>query len=386
MNIHEFQAKRILEKYGIPIPEFVVVSSMEEVEELLKKNGWGSAVLKVQVHAGGRGKAGGVKFAKTRQEILDAARALLGKKIVTQQTGSEGLIAHQVMISPPINIQHEYYIGITVNRERAQNVLIASPVGGMEIEQIAHDQPDKVLVLPVPVYGDFRSYHLVHLAKFMGWEGATAKQGMELVNNLVKAFSEIDASLLEINPLVKTEEGKLFALDAKVVLDDNAIYRHPSLKKMFDPSQVNPNEAAAQQIDLAYVALTGDIGCIVNGAGLAMATMDLIQHFGGAPANFLDVGGGASKEKVAEGFKIILSDPKVKAILVNIFGGIMDCGTLAEGIIAAAKELDIHVPLVVRLEGTNVERGKHLLKESGLNIISVGDLAEAAQKVVQMAR
>lgn len=386
MNIHEFQAKRILEKYGIPIPSFVVVSSLQEVEDLLEKTGWQSAVLKVQVHAGGRGKAGGVKFAKSRQEILKGARELLGKKIVTQQTGPEGLIAYQVMVSPPITIAHEYYLGITVNRERAQNVLIASPVGGMDIEQVAHEQPDKVLVLPLPDYGYFRSYHLVELAKFMGWRGAIAQQGIALVNHLVKAFLECDASLVEINPLIKTEEGQLFALDAKVVLDDNALYRHPSLKELFDPSQVNPNEANAQQIDLAYVALNGDIGCMVNGAGLAMATMDLIDHFGGSPANFLDVGGGASKEKVAEGFKIILSDPKVKAILVNIFGGIMNCETLAEGIIAAAKELHIHVPLVVRLEGTNVERGKELLKESGLNIKSVDDLTEAAKQVVRMTQ
>lgn len=386
MNIHEFQAKQILKKYGIPVPEFSVISSIRELEELLKSTGWNSAVLKVQIHAGGRGKAGGVKFAQNPQAILGTAQELLGKKFVTPQTGSEGLVAHQLLVSPPINIAHEYYLGMTINREKAQNILIASPVGGMEIEQVAHQQPEKVLILALPSSDAFRSYHLIHLANFMGWKGEIARQGMDLVKSLVKAFIENDASLLEINPLVETREGKLFALDAKLVVDDNALYRRPNLKALFDASQVNPNEARAQQFDLAYVALDGDIGCMVNGAGLAMATMDLIHHFGGHPANFLDVGGGASKEKVAEGFKIILSDSKVKAILINIFGGILNCETLAAGIIAAAKDLHTHVPLVVRLEGTNVESGKRLLKESGLNIISANDLTEAAQQVVKMAQ
>jgi succinyl-CoA synthetase beta subunit len=386
MNIHEFQAKRLLEEYGIPVPEFSVISSLEELEQLLQTTGWQSAVLKVQIHAGGRGKAGGVKFAQSPQEILEAAKELLGKKMITPQTGSEGLVANQLMVSPPISIVHEYYIGMTINRERAQNVLLASPIGGIEIEEVALQQPEKVLVLTLPPEGAFRSYHLLRLANFMGWKGTLAQKGKALVAALVRAFIEADASLLEINPLVETQDGQLFALDAKLVVDDNALYRQPKLKALFDPSQVNPNEAWAQQHDLAYVALDGDIGCMVNGAGLAMATMDLIHHFGGHPANFLDVGGGASEEKVAEGFKIILSDPKVKAILVNIFGGIMNCETLAAGIIAAAKDLHLHVPLVVRLEGTNVGRGKQLLKESGLNINSVNDLTEAAQQVVRMAQ
>ncbi len=386
MNIHEFQAKYILEKYGIPVPEFSVISSLSELEKLLHDKEWQSAVLKVQVHAGGRGKAGGVKFAKNSQEILEAAQALLGKKIITKQTGAEGLVAHRLVVSPPVNIAHEYYLGMTIDREKAQVVLIASPVGGIEIEQVAHEQPEKVLILPLPNDGFFRSYHLLRLTNFMGWKGELAEQGKVLVEALVKAFKDTDAFLLEINPLVKTQEGQLVALDAKLVIDDNALYRQPHLKTLFDPTQVNPNEALAQQHELAYVALDGDIGCMVNGAGLAMATMDLIHYFGGYPANFLDVGGGASKEKVAEGFKIILSDPKVKAILVNIFGGIMNCETLAAGIIDAAKDLHIHVPLVVRLEGTNVDRGKQLLKESGLNIISANDLTEAAQQVVKMAQ
>lgn len=386
MNIHEFQAKRLLKKYGIPVPEFGVVSSLSELEELLQSKGWQSAVLKVQVHAGGRGKAGGVKFAKNREAILEAARDLFGKKIVTPQTGPEGLIAHQLIVSPPIDIAHEYYIGMTTSRELAQNVLIASPIGGVEIEQVAQERPEKVLILALPTEGVFRSYHFIRLAHFMGWNDGLARQGKSLIEALVKAFIETDASLLEINPLIETPEGQLFALDTKLVVDDNALYRQPELKALFDASQVNPNEAWAQQHDLAYVSLEGDIGCMVNGAGLAMATMDLIHYFGGHPANFLDVGGGATKEKVAEGFKIILSDTKVKAILVNIFGGIMDCEILALGIISAAKELQIQVPLVVRLQGTNVDQGKQLLKESGLNIISIDDLAEAAKQVVKLAK
>lgn len=386
MNIHEFQAKRILEKYGIPIPEFAVISSLQELEKLLEAKGWQSVVLKVQIHAGGRGKAGGVKFVQGRREILNAAQELLGKKFINEQTGPEGLIAHQLLVSLPINITQEYYLGMVIDRERAQSVLLISPIGGMDIEKVAQQEPGKVLTLPLPFEGFFRSYHFIRIAKFMEWQGKIAEQGVNMINALVKAFIETDASLLEINPLVKTLEGQLFALDVKLVVDDNALFRQPALKVLFDPTQVNPSEARAQNIDLAYVALDGNIGCMVNGAGLAMSTMDLIQHFGGHPANFLDVGGGASKEKVAEGFKIILSDPKVKAILVNIFGGIMNCETLASGIIEAAKDLQIRLPLVVRLEGTNVEQGKKLLKESKLNIISANDLTEAAKKVVQMAQ
>lgn len=386
MNIHEYQAKEILNEFGIPIPEYSVVSSLKDVEDLLNSKGWESAVLKVQVHAGGRGKAGGVKFANSRQAILDAAKELLGKKIISAQTGSEGLIAHQLLISPPIAIAHEYYIGMTTSRDRGQNILLASPIGGMDIEEVAQQQPDKVLILPLPPEGAFRSYHLARVAKFMGWSGQIAKQGSSLIQALTKAFLDIDATLIEINPLIKTPDEELFALDAKISLDENALFRHPDLKALFDPTQVNSNEALAEQLELAYIALKGNIGCMINGAGLAMATMDLIHQFGGEPANFLDVGGSATKEKVAEGFKIILSDDNVKAILINIFGGIMNCETLAEGIVAATKELHIRVPLVVRLEGTNEKQGKKILKESGLNIISANDLTEAAKQVVKLSK
>ncbi len=386
MNTHEYQAKQVLQRYGIPVPDFYVVSSIDEVEALVQSHHLESVIIKVQVHAGGRGKAGGVKLANSPQAILQTVKALLGKKIINEQTGPEGMVAHQVLISPAVSIAKEFYLGVTVSRERARSVLIASPVGGMDIEHVAHSQPDQVLVLPIPFEGEFRSYHLQRIAKFMGWKEGQAKQGIAIVTALVKAFQETDASLLEINPLVETKEGEFLALDAKLSVDDNALFRQPEIKAWFDPSQVSANEARAQEHELAYVALDGEIGCMVNGAGLAMATMDLIQYHGGHPANFLDVGGGASQEKVAEGFRIILSDPKVKAILINIFGGIMNCETLASGIIEAAKGMQIHVPLIVRMEGTNVEKGKQLLHDSGLHILIAKDLTEAAEQAVNLAK
>lgn len=385
MNTHEFQAKEILQKYGIRVPPFGVASDLEQTKEILDRLNLSKAVLKVQVHAGGRGKAGGVKLANTRVEAEKYASELLGMKIVNNQTGPQGVIAHQILVTPMIDYEQEYYIGAIIDRPNARSILIASPEGGMEIEEIAAKFPEKIMVMPIPVSGRLRQYQLLEVAKFMGWSGNSLKQGKELIAGLAKAFVDTDASLLEINPLVMTKDGDLFALDAKLSIDDNALYRQPEISRYYDFTQVSPSEARAKEHDLAYIALNGDIGCMVNGAGLAMATMDIIQHHGGSPANFLDVGGGASKEKVAEGFKIILSDPHVKAILVNIFGGIMNCGTLAAGIIEAAHEIKLHVPLVVRMEGTNVEKGKELLAKSGLNIILAKDLTDAAQKIVSEA-
>lgn len=385
MNTHEFQAKEILMKYGISVPAFEVASSLDQVKEILDRLKIDKAVLKVQVHAGGRGKAGGVKLARSREEAEKYAAQLLGMKIVNNQTGPQGVIAHQILISPLIDYKKEYYLGAIIDRPNARAILIASPEGGMEIEEIAAKTPEKILIMPIPLTGKLRQYQLLQVCKFMGWTGETIKQGKKLVAGVAKAFVETDASLLEINPLVETAEGALLALDAKLSVDDNALYRQPDINQYYDFTQVSPSEAQAKEFDLAYIALDGDIGCMVNGAGLAMATMDIIHHHGGQPANFLDVGGGASKEKVAEGFKIILSDPKVKAILVNIFGGIMNCGTLAAGIIAAAGELQLKVPLVVRMEGTNVDEGKRLLAESKLNIVIAKDLTDAAQKIVKAA-
>jgi succinyl-CoA synthetase beta subunit len=291
-----------------------------------------------------------------------------------------------VLVSAPVSIAKEYYLGIVIDRPRAQAMLIASPEGGVEIEEVAARNPEKILTKALPLDGRLKGFQLWEIAKFMGWKGEQIDQGIKLIAALAKAFVATDAVLLEINPLVLTKEGRLVALDTKLSIDENALFRQPGLAKLYDPMQVTPYEARAQEHELAYVALDGEIGCMVNGAGLAMATMDIIHHFGGSPANFLDVGGSASEEKIAEGFKIILSDPKVKAILINIFGGIMNCATLAGGIISAAKEQHISVPLVVRMEGTNVETGKQMLADSGLNIIIASNLKEAAQKSVSAAK
>lgn len=382
MNVHEFQAKEILLKYGVPIPDFGVASNDKEVDEVIDQLSLKEAVVKIQVHAGGRGKAGGVRFAKTPDEIRDVARQLIGMKMVNNQTGPQGVVAHQVLISRPCTIAKEYYLGAVIDREEARPLLIASPEGGMEIEEIAVKHPEKILKIPIGLDGKVKPYHLLRICNFMGWKEDTAKVGVQIVKGVAQAFLDCDASLLEINPLILSQENELIALDAKLSVDDNALFRQPDLAALYDPTQQSPSEVTAKQFDLSYIALDGTIGCMVNGAGLAMATMDIIQYYGGKPANFLDVGGGASKEKVAEGFKIILSDPHVKAILVNIFGGIMNCAILAEGIIEAARTYSIRVPLVVRLEGTNVEQGKRLLAESGLSILTADSLSEAAKKAV----
>ncbi len=383
MNTHEYQAKEVLERYGMPIPEFGVAQTPEEAKALIDELGLSEGVVKIQVHAGGRGKAGGVKLAKSKEEILEFARELIGMKMVNNQTGPAGVIAKQVLITRPVSIKKEYYLGAIIDREHAQPIIIASPEGGMDIEEVAEKTPEKILKLPIRLSGELKSYELVRLAKFMGWKGQVAKEGMKATKALAKAFIETDASLLEINPLVETDDGHIVAVDAKLSVDDNALFRHPELASYYDPSQVSENEVEANKYDLAYISLEGNIGCMVNGAGLAMSTMDIIHHYGGKPANFLDVGGGATKEKVSAGFKIILSDPNVKVILVNIFGGIMNCATIAEGVIAAVNELSLSVPLVVRLEGTNVDAGKKMINESGLKIISADSMGDAAKKAVE---
>lgn len=383
MNLHEYQAKEVLKKFGVKMPAFGVASSPKEATQIAERLGLSKAVLKVQVHAGGRGKAGGVKFAKNREEVGEAAGKLIGMKMVNEQTGPLGVVARQVLIAPPVEIAKEYYAGVVIDRQRGAAMLILSPEGGMEIEEIARKHPDKILTLPIPLSGKLRSYQLLDAVEFMGWRGEVASSGRELLASLARAFVETDASLLEINPLVLTTDGELLALDAKLSLDDNALYRQEALAACYDPSQQSAGEVAAKECDLAYIALDGQIGCLVNGAGLAMATMDLIHHFGGAPANFLDVGGSATADKVAAAFRIILSDPKVKGILVNIFGGIMNCATIAEGIIAAAREQHIGVPIVVRLEGNNVDKARRQLEESKLPLLTATSLSEAAEKVVQ---
>lgn len=385
MNLHEYQAKEILKKYGIPMPPFAVVSSFQEVDKALRDLGSEEVVVKIQVHAGGRGKAGGVKLAKGREAVKNTAKELIGFKLVNQQTGAEGVISEKVLISPICSIQKEYYLGAVIDRKSGEALLIATPEGGVEIEEVAQKHPEKILKIPIPLDGKLKNYRLWEVAKFMGWK-EEREEGMHIIRQVAKAFMELDASLLEINPLVATKEGALIALDAKLSIDDNALFRHHEIAEHFDEKQIPKLEAEAKHYDLNYIALDGQIGCMVNGAGLAMATMDIIEHYGGKPANFLDVGGGATKEKVAQGFMILLKDPKVKAILVNIFGGIMNCETLAEGIVAACHEVNLKVPLIVRMEGTNVDQGKRILSESKLKITVVKDLASAAKESVEAVK
>lgn len=385
MNIHEYQAKKILMNGKIPVPPFGIASHLSEVDSLIETLHLKDAVIKIQVHAGGRGKAGGVKFAKSPEEIKNISQKLIGMKMVNHQTGPEGVIAHKVLIAAPITIEKEYYLGAIIDRERRGAILIASPEGGMEIEDIAEKHPDKILKIPIQFDGTLHSFHLFYLMKFMGWDGSLKEQGLHLVKEFAKIFMETDASLLEINPLVLSQDQKLWALDAKLSLDDNALYRHPEIASMYDPSQYSANEVKAKESDLSYIALDGNIGCMVNGAGLAMATMDLIQYAGGKPANFLDVGGSATVDKIAAGFNILMADPKVKAIFINIFGGIMSCETIAEGIITACRENSIKVPIVVRMEGTHVAEGKEKLKKSQLHIITEDSLEKAARLIVQEA-
>lgn len=383
MNIHEYQAKEILKRYGCPVHKHVIVEDKSQIDAAINELGADKAVVKVQVHAGGRGKAGGVKVCLSKDEIKKQTENLLGMKLVTKQTGKEGIICHKVMIADLADIAKEYYFGIIVDREKAVPLIMASKEGGMEIEEVAEATPEKILKMPLTPSGEITKKQIEEVADFLGFEKKTKEQALKLIPNLVRAFMEIDGSILEINPLIQDPDGSLFLLDAKINVDDNALYRQADIKDMYDPTQESPAEQRAHELDLAYVAMDGNIGCMVNGAGLAMATMDIIKEKGGAPANFLDVGGSASKEKVVESFKIILSDPKVKGILVNIFGGIMKCDIIAEGVVAAIKEVKLKVPLVVRLEGTNVEEGKKIINDSGLKVIAASDLGDAAKKIVE---
>ncbi len=378
MNIHEYQAKELLKRYHIPVPEYFVIEHINDLKEIDLKE----AVVKIQVHAGGRGKAGGVKFAKSSKEIKEITERLLGMKMVNNQTGPAGVVANKVILSRPVDIHKEYYLGAIIDRAKKQMTLIASTEGGMDIEEVAEKSPEKILTIPILPGGKLRAYQIVAFNKFMGFQADVAKQAAKLVTNLAKAFYELDASILEINPLVLTPANQLIALDAKFAIDDNALFRHPGILEMRDPTQSSEAENAAFENDLSYVSLDGNIGCMVNGAGLAMATMDIIQHEGGKPANFLDVGGSATKERIAFGFEMILSDPNVKGILVNIFGGIVSCKMIAEGIIHVVQERNIRLPIVVRLEGTHVKEGEQLLEKSGLEIIAAVDLLDAAKKIV----
>jgi succinyl-CoA synthetase beta subunit len=382
MNLHEYQAKQVLQAYGVPTPRGVAAMDAAQAEGAAGSLGGSAWVVKAQIHAGGRGKSGGVKLVKSAADLKAAAEALLGKPLVTYQNAPDGQMVNTVLVEETLPIARELYLSLTVDRESERVALVASSAGGMEIEEVAAATPEKILKeFCDPLLG-LQDFQCRALAFGLGLEGAQIGEFGKLAKGLYKLFMENDLSLLEINPLAVLSDGRIVALDCKMAVDDNAVYRHKSLAALNDVTQIDPKEVAAKEADLNYIALSGNIGCMVNGAGLAMATMDLIQLHGGQPANFLDVGGGATAETVAQAFKIILSDSNVKAILVNIFGGIMRCDIIAEGIIAAVKEVGVKVPVIVRLEGTNVEQGQKMLAESGLAIISAADLTDAAKRAV----
>lgn len=382
MNLHEYQAKQVFAQFGMPVPNNQVVKSVDEVASALKKLSGERWVVKAQVHAGGRGKAGGVKLLDSAEDVAKTVGDMLGTQLVTYQTTAQGQPVNQVLIEEISNISRELYLGAVIDRASQRVVIMASTEGGMEIEKVAAETPEKILKVTINPLTGLQPYQSRELAFGLGLEGDQIKQFAILLNGFAKMFVEKDLSLVEINPLVVTAEGQLICLDGKINVDDNAMYRQKEILAMRDESQEDERENRAKEWDLNYISLDGDIGCMVNGAGLAMATMDLIKLCGGEPANFLDVGGGATKERVSEAFKIILSDTNVKGILVNIFGGIVRCDLIAEGIIGAVEEVHVNVPVVVRLEGNNAERGSQLLSESDVNIIAATGLTDAAEKIV----
>ena len=382
MNIHEHQAKALLAEYGVPIPRGQAAFSVDEAVSAATELGGPVYVVKAQIHAGGRGKAGGVKVVKSLDEVADVAGEILGKTLVTHQTGPGGREVRRLYVEDGCDIADELYLSMLVDRGTSRITIIASSKGGMDIEEVAASQPEKILSLAIDPATGLQPHHMRRLTGILGLSGGTAKQLPHFLHGIFTAFNALDASLVEINPLVVTGTGDLLALDAKMSFDDNALYRHPNVMELRDLSEEDPAEVRASEFDLNYIKLDGEIGCMVNGAGLAMATMDIIELNGASPANFLDVGGSATTERVTEAFKIILSDDNVKGILVNIFGGIMRCDIIAEGVVSAARTLGLDKPLVVRLEGTNVEEGKKIMAESGLSIIPADNLADAATKIV----
>jgi succinyl-CoA synthetase beta subunit len=386
LNVHEYQGKEILRRYGVAVPRGQVADSPDQVEAAAKALATPVVVVKAQIHAGGRGKGGGVKVTKSAAEARAAGEKILGMQLVTHQTGPEGRKVRKVLVEEGSDIARELYLGLVLDRSVGRLVMMASTEGGMEIEEVAAKHPEKILRETIDPAVGLQGYQARKLAFALGLEGKQVGKAVAFMTALYRAYVESDCGIAEINPLVVTRQGDLLALDAKLNFDDNALYRHPDIEAMRDPHEEDPRETEAKRYDLAYIALDGNIGCLVNGAGLAMGTMDIVKLHGGEPANFLDVGGGASTEKVTAAFKIILADPKVKGILVNIFGGIMKCDIIANGIVAAAKEVGLTVPLVVRLEGTNVELGKKILAGSGLAITPANDMKDAAEKIVRAVR
>lgn len=383
MNLHEYQSKQLLSQYGVPTPQGIVADTAQEARKNAENLGTSKFVVKAQVLAGGRGKAGGIKIAETPQEVEKISSEMLGMTLVTHQTGPEGKLVRKVLIEEPADIKQEFYLAVVSDRSSERDVVMASSEGGVEIEEVAKESPDKIVKEFIDPSVGIQPFQCRRIAYSLGLEGKEVGKAVGFITALYKLYADNDCSIAEINPLILTADGNLFALDCKINLDDNALYRHKSLEEMRDTSDENPIDVEAREYGLSFVKMEGNIGCLVNGAGLAMATMDIIKYHGGEPANFLDVGGGATAEQVTRAFKMILSDKNVKGILVNIFGGIMKCDTIAEGIITAAKEVGIKVPLVVRLEGTNVELGRKMLAESGLDITTGADMKEATQKIVE---
>jgi succinyl-CoA synthetase beta subunit len=386
MKIHEYQAKQILARYGVPIPRGSVAHSVEEATKIAAGLGGGAVVVKAQIHAGGRGKGGGVKVARNAAEADAHARKILGMTLVTHQTGPEGRVVGRVLVEEGLEIARELYLGMVLDRSAGRPVLMVSPEGGMDIEKVAAETPDRIFKEHIDPSVGLAPFQARKLAFALGLDGPLASKAAKVMTAVHDAFRETDASLVEINPLVVTRSGEVLALDAKMTFDDNALFRHPDVKAFRDLSEEDPLEIEASKYSLNYIKLDGSIGCMVNGAGLAMATMDIIKLAGGEPANFLDVGGGANAEQIRNAFRILMSDKNVKAVLINIFGGILRCDVLAEGVIAAVKELGVRVPVVIRMEGTNVEQGREMLRNSGLNFTTAETMDEAAERVVALAQ
>lgn len=386
MNVHEYQAKELLRSYGVPVPNGIAAFTVEEAVDAAEQLLGPIKVVKAQIHAGGRGKAGGVKLAKSQEEVKEYATELLGKTLVTHQTGPEGKVIQRLLVEEGCAIDKEYYLGIVLDRVTGRVVIMGSSEGGMDIEEVAEATPEKIIKEVVDPAVGLQAFQARKLAFAMGVPVKLVNKFVGMVTKLYTFFVDKDCSIAEINPLVTTKDGDVLALDAKLNFDSNALYRHPDVVALRDETEEDPREVEASKNDLNYIALDGNIGCLVNGAGLAMATMDIIKHFSGDPANFLDVGGGATKEKVTEAFKLILSDENVKGIFVNIFGGIMKCDVIAEGIVAATKEVGLELPLVVRLEGTNVDAGKQILKDSGLAITAATSMADGAEKIAALVK
>ena len=386
MNIHEYQAKDLLKEFGVPVPKGVVIYDIKEVAQKTKTLGTNNLVVKAQIHAGGRGKAGGVKLVKTNEDLIKETSNMFGKTLITHQTGPQGKKVKRLYIEEASEIQNEFYLSCMVDRASSKIAFISSTEGGMEIEKVAKQDPEKIITTKFDLKDEIAEHDFENIIKVFELDNKQRNQAKKLINSIFNLLIQKDANLVEINPLIITKSANLCCLDAKINFDDNAMFRHPEILKLRDLNEEDPIEIEAREHDLAYIKLNGSIGCMVNGAGLAMATMDIIKLYGKEPANFLDVGGGASKEKVAEAFKIILSDKNVKGILINIFGGIMRCDVLAKGVVEAAKEIKLNVPLVVRLAGTNFEKGKKILSESNLKILSATDLSDAAKKIVEAVR